>query len=158
MSRSDTTVEKEKDQQFLTYKLAGKRRINRLGYGAMQLTGPGVWGDAPNRSSAIAVLRSAVESGVDFVDTADAYGPHTSEVLIHDALKGYYDKILIATKGGFERTGPGQWVTNGKPEYLKKAIEGSLKRLQVWQVELCQLHRVDQKFCRRNPGSCSRSG
>lgn len=145
MSRSDTTVETEKDQQFLTYNLAGKRRINRLGYGAMQLTGPGVWGDAPNRSSAIAVLRSAAESGVDFFDTADAYGPHTSEVLIHDALKGYYDKILIATKGGFERTGPGQWVTNGKPEYIQKAIEGSLKRLQTSQIELWQLHRVDPK-------------
>src|SRR5579863_1126301 len=146
MSRSDTTVETEKDQQFLTYKLAGKRRINRLGYGAMQLTGPGVWGDAPNRSSAIAVLRSAVESGVDFIDTADAYGPHTCEVLIHDALKNYYDKILIATKGGFERTGPGQWVTNGKPEYIQKAIEGSLKRLQISQIELWQLHRVDPKI------------
>jgi len=146
MSRSDTTVETEKDQQFLTYKLAGKRRINRLGYGAMQLTGPGVWGDAPNRSSAIAVLRSAVESGVDFIDTADAYGPHTCEVLIHDALKNYYDKVLIATKGGFERRGPGQWVTNGKPEYIQKAIEGSLKRLQISQIELWQLHRVDPKI------------
>ena len=87
MSRSDTTVETEKDQQFLTYKLAGERRINRLGYGSMQLTGPGVWGDAPNRALAINVLKSAVESGVDFIDTADAYGPHTNEVLIHDALK-----------------------------------------------------------------------
>ena len=147
MKSSDTTysIESEKDQQFLTYKLAGKRRINRLGYGAMQLTGPGVWGDAPNRSLAIAVLRSAVESGVDFVDTADAYGPLTNEVLIHDALKDHYDEILIATKGGFERTGPGQWVTNGKPEYIKKTIEGSLKRLQVSQIELWQLHRVDPK-------------
>ena len=111
----------------------------------MQLTGPGVWGDAPNRASAITVLKSAVESGVDFIDTADAYGPHTSEVLIHDALKDYYNKILIATKGGFERPGPGQWVPNGKPEYIQKAIEGSLKRLQVPQIELWQLHRVDPK-------------
>ena len=125
--------------------LAGERRINRLGYGSMQLTGPGVWGDAPNRASAITVLKSAVESGVDFIDTADAYGPHTSEVLIHDALKGYYNKILIATKGGFERPGPGQWVPNGKPEYIQKSIEGSLKRLQVPQIELWQLHRVDPK-------------
>ncbi|HET7003186.1 MAG TPA: aldo/keto reductase [Puia sp.] len=145
MGISDTTVETEKDQQFLTYKLAGKHRINRLGYGAMQLTGTGVWGDAPNRSSAIAVLRSAVESGVDFIDTADAYGPHTSEVLIHDALKDYYDKILIATKGGFMRPGPGQWVPNGKPEYIQKTIEDSLKRLQVSQIGLWQLHRVDPK-------------
>ena len=138
-------VKSVKASQSLTYMLGGERLIHRLGYGTMQLTGPGVWGDAPNRSSAITVLRSAVESGVDFIDTADAYGPHTSEVLIHDALKGYYDKILIATKGGFERTGPGQWVTNGKPEYIQKAIVGSLKRLQVSQIELWQLHRVDPK-------------
>ena len=147
MKTSDTKypVESEKDRQSLTFLLAGERRINRLGYGSMQLTGPGVWGDAPNRASAITVLKSAVESGVDFIDTADAYGPHTSEVLIHDALKGYYNKILIATKGGFERPGPGQWVPNGKPEYIQKAIEGSLKRLQVPQIELWQLHRVDPK-------------
>ena len=147
MKTSDVNypVVSEKDQQSLTFLLAGKRRINRLGYGSMQLTGPGVWGDAPNRALAISVLKSAVESGVDFIDTADAYGPHTNELLIHDALKDYYDKILIATKGGFERTGPGQWVTNGKPEYIKKAIEGSLKRLQMSQIELWQLHRVDPK-------------
>ena len=138
-------VKSVKASQSFTYMLGGERLIHRLGYGTMQLTGPGVWGDAPNRSSAIEVLRSAVESGVDFIDTADAYGPHTSEVLIHDALKSYYNKILIATKGGFERTGPGQWVTNGKPEYIQKAIEGSLKRLQVPQIELWQLHRVDPK-------------
>jgi aryl-alcohol dehydrogenase-like predicted oxidoreductase len=147
MKRSDANypVESEKDRQSLNFLLAGEHRINRLGYGSMQLTGPGVWGDAPNRALAITVLKSAVESGVDFIDTADSYGPHTNELLIHDALKDYYDKILIATKGGFERTGPGQWVTNGKPEYIKKAIEGSLKRLQVSQIELWQLHRVDPK-------------
>jgi pyridoxine 4-dehydrogenase len=130
----------------LTFLIAGERRINRVGYGAMQLTGPGVWGDAPNRPSAIKVLKAAAESGVDFIDTADAYGPHTNEILIHDALKDDYKKILIATKGGYERTGPGQWVTNGKPEYIRKAIEGSLKRLQVSQIDLWQLHRVDPKF------------
>jgi aryl-alcohol dehydrogenase-like predicted oxidoreductase len=130
----------------LTYRLAGERRINRVGYGAMQLTGPGVWGDAPNRASAIKVLRAVVESGVDFIDTADAYGPHTNEVLIHDALNADYKKILIATKGGYERTGPGQWVTNGKPEYIRQAIEGSLKRLEVSQIDLWQLHRVDSRF------------
>jgi pyridoxine 4-dehydrogenase len=147
MKRSDTnySVESEQDRQSLTFLLGGERRINRLGYGAMQLTGPGVWGDAPNRVSAINVLKSAAESGVDFFDTADAYGPHTSEILIHDALKDYYNQILIATKGGFVRTGPGQWVTNGKPEYIQKAIEGSLKRLQKSQIELWQLHRVDPK-------------
>ncbi len=132
-------------QPSLTFDLAGERKINRLGYGTMQLTGTGVWGDAPNRPLAISVLRSAVEAGVNFIDTADAYGPHTSEVLIHDALHDDYNKILIATKGGFERTGPGQWVTNGRPEYIRKAIEGSLKRLQVSQIELWQLHRIDPK-------------
>ena len=147
MERTNTNsfVESIEIQDILTYQLAGERRINRLGYGAMQLTGPGVWGDAPNRDLAIKVLQAAVRSGVDFIDTSDAYGPHTNEVLIHDALKDNYDKILIATKGGFMRTGPGQWVTNGKPEYIQKTIEGSLNRLQVSQIDLWQLHRVDPK-------------
>ena len=148
MKNSDAThaVKSAKASQSLTFMLGGERLIHRLGYGTMQLTGPGVWGDAPDRALAKTILRSAVESGVDFIDTADAYGPHTSEVLIHDALKDYYDKILIATKGGFERPGPGQWVTNGKPEYIQKAIEGSLKRLGVKQIQLWQLHRVDPKI------------
>jgi pyridoxine 4-dehydrogenase len=147
MNHTDTKyrVDTDKDTQSATYLLAGERRINRLGYGAMQLTGPGVWGDAPNRELAKTVLKSAVDLGVNFIDTADAYGPHTCEVLIHDALSGYYNKILIATKGGFERTGPGQWVPNGKPEYIKRAIEGSLKRLKLSQIELWQLHRIDPK-------------
>jgi aryl-alcohol dehydrogenase-like predicted oxidoreductase len=147
MSRSNTnsSAELKKETKSPVYLLAGERRINRLGYGAMQLTGPGVWGDAPDRALAKSILKSAVEWGVDFIDTADAYGPHTNEVLIHDALKDDYDRILIATKGGYERTGPGQWVTNGKPEYIRKTIEGSLKRLQVSQISLWQLHRVDPK-------------
>jgi pyridoxine 4-dehydrogenase len=147
MNNTETkySVESDNDLHPLTFMLGGQREINRLGYGTMQLTGPGVWGDAPNRELAKTVLRSAVEAGVNFIDTADAYGPHTSEILIHDALKDYYNKILIATKGGFERTGPGQWVSNGKPEYIRKAIEGSLKRLQVSQIELWQLHRIDPK-------------
>jgi pyridoxine 4-dehydrogenase len=147
MSNTATTAvgKSVSGQPSLTFDLAGERKINRLGYGTMQLTGTGVWGDAPNRPLAISVLRSAVEAGVNFIDTADAYGPHTSEVLIHDALHDYYKKILIATKGGFERTGPGQWVTNGKPEYIRKAIEGSLERLQVSQIDLWQLHRIDPK-------------
>src|ERR1700730_14541659 len=127
------------------YRLAGVRTVNRLGYGAMQLTGPGVWGDAPDREMAKKVLKAAVEGGVNFIDTADAYGPHTVEVLIQEALSPYYSKVLIATKGGFERTGPNKWVANGRPEYIKKAIEGSLKRLQKKQMELWQLHRVDSK-------------
>jgi pyridoxine 4-dehydrogenase len=147
MKLSDTyyAVESEKGLESLQYMLAGEHRINRLGYGAMQLTGHGVWGDAPDRKLAISVLQSAVEYGVDFIDTADAYGPHTNEILIRDALREYYDKILIATKGGFERTGPGQWVTNGDPEYIRKTIEGSLTRLQVSQIQLWQLHRIDAK-------------
>jgi len=127
----------------LIYKLGGEIEINRLGYGGMQLTGAGVWGDAPNRDLAVRVLHSAVESGVNFFDTADSYGPHTNEVLFHDALKSYYDKIVIATKGGLERSGPNQWHTNGNPEYISSAIEGNLKRLQVEQIQLWQLHRVD---------------
>jgi aryl-alcohol dehydrogenase-like predicted oxidoreductase len=134
-----------KEQLTTTFLLAGERSVNRLGYGSMQLTGPGVWGDARDRELAKRVLVSAVEAGVNFIDTADAYGPHTCEELIHEALKPYYDKILIATKGGFVRTGPGEWVTNGRPEYIRKAIEGSLERLQVSQIELWQLHRIDPK-------------
>jgi len=133
------------DNHSLTYKLAGQQLINRLGYGGMQLTGPGVWGDAPDRELAKTVLKAAVDGGVNFIDTADSYGPHTNEILIHDALGSYYNKILIATKGGFERTGPNKWVTNGRPEYIKKTIEGSLKRLQVKQIALWQLHRIDPK-------------
>ncbi|MEJ5053344.1 aldo/keto reductase [Sphingobacterium sp. MYb382] len=127
----------------LTYKLGGAIEINRLGYGGMQLTGAGVWGDAPDRDLAVRVLQSAVESGVNFFDTADSYGPHTNEVLFHDALKAHYDKIVIATKGGLERSGPNQWHPNGKPEYIASTIEGNLKRLQVEQIQLWQLHRVD---------------
>src|ERR1700682_2110 len=99
-------VESNKNQLNSTFKLAGERTVNRLGYGAMQLTGPGVWGDAPDREMAKKVLKAAVGAGVNFIDTADAYGPHTNEVLIHEALSSYYSRVLIATKGGFERTGP----------------------------------------------------
>ncbi len=128
-----------------TWLLGGGHEINRLGYGTMQLTGKGVWGDPANRDMAKLVLKQAVEAGVNFIDTADAYGPNTNEVMIHEALGAVYDKILIATKGGFERTGPGQWVSNGKPEYIRQAIEGSLQRLQVKQLGLWQLHRVDAR-------------
>jgi pyridoxine 4-dehydrogenase len=136
---------KNEDRVATRFLLAGERSVNRLGYGAMQLTGPGVWGDAPDRELAKQVLVSAVKAGVNFIDTADAYGPHTNEVLIHEALAPYYNKILIATKGGLVRTGPDQWVPNGRPEYIKKCIEGSLKRLQLSQIELWQLHRIDPK-------------
>lgn len=127
-----------------TFKLADRIEINRLGYGAMQLTGPGVFGDAVDRDNAIKVLKTAVTEGVNFIDTADSYGPHTNEVLIADALHPYRN-LLIATKGGLERPGPGEWKVNGRPEYIRKAIEGSLKRLRVASIDLWQLHRIDPK-------------
>ncbi|MDR3681054.1 MAG: aldo/keto reductase [Flavipsychrobacter sp.] len=129
----------------LIFKIGGDLEVNRIGYGGMQLTGPGVWGDAPDRENAKKVIKTAVASGVNFIDTADSYGPHTNEVLINEALGNNYNGIVIATKGGFERTGPKQWVTNGDPKYIAKAIEGSLQRLGVKQIDLWQLHRVDAK-------------
>jgi aryl-alcohol dehydrogenase-like predicted oxidoreductase len=129
-----------------TFLLGGEIKINRLGYGAMQLTGPGTWGDAPKRAIAKQVLNKAVEAGVNFIDTADSYGPHTNEVLIEEALHPSYGKIIIATKGGFERPGPRKWTTNGRPEYIKQCIEGSLKRLRLDRIDLWQLHRIDPPF------------
>ena len=125
-----------------TFKIGGQLQVNRVGYGGMQLTGPGVWGDAEDRGNAIKLLRQAVASGVNFIDTADAYGPHTNETLIADALHPYTG-LVIATKGGLMRTGPSQWAVNGKPEYIRDAIEGSLKRLNVGHIDLWQLHRFD---------------
>ncbi len=126
-----------------TYRI-GDFEVNRLGYGGMQLTGPGVWGDAPDRNKAIEILQKAVASGVNFIDTDDSYGPHTNEVLIADALYPY-PHVHIATKGGLVRPGPNRWVTNGNPEYIREAIEGSLKRLKRKQIDLWQLHRFDPK-------------
>ncbi len=127
----------------LTYKLGGELEINRLGYGAMQLTGHGVFGEVADRENAIKVLQAAVAAGVNFIDTADAYGPHTNEVLIADALQPYQQDLVIATKGGFNRPGPNNWVPNGKPDFIKENIEGSLKRLKVDTIDLWQLHRID---------------
>lgn len=129
-----------------TFRIGGEIEINRLGYGGMQLTGQGVWGDAPNRENAKKVLRAAVEAGVNFIDTADSYGPHTNETLIADALSPYPNDLLIATKGGFERTGPNQWRVNGRPEHIRQAIDGSLKRLKKDVIDLWQLHRIDPRF------------
>jgi len=128
-----------------TFKIGGEFEINRLGYGGMQLTGPGVWGDAEDRTNAINILRQAVSSGINFIDTADAYGPHTNETLIADALHPYPNGLLIATKSGLERTGPAAWQVNGRPEHIREAIEGSLKRLKVAHIDLWQLHRIDPK-------------
>ena len=128
-----------------TFKIGGDLEVKRLGYGGMQLTGFGVWGDAVDRENAKTVLQQAVSHGVNFIDTADSYGPHTNETLIADALKPYAKSLVIATKGGFERTGPNQWTINGKSEHIREAIEGSLKRLNVSVIDLWQLHRFDPK-------------
>lgn len=120
----------------------GDRTIHRLGFGAMRITGEGIWGEPDDRDNAIEVLRKAVELGVDFFDTADAYGPEASENLIREALHPY-DGLLIATKGGMTRSGPGEWATDGRPEHIKEACEGSLKRLGLKQIELYQFHRPD---------------
>jgi pyridoxine 4-dehydrogenase len=128
-----------------TFLLGGDIEVNRLGYGAMQLTGTGVWGEVADRENAKKVLQAAVEAGVNFIDTSDAYGPDTNEILIADALSPYKKGVVIATKGGFIRTGPGQWTPNGNPEHIREAIEGSLKRLKVSHIDLWQLHRFDPK-------------
>ena len=121
----------------------GPHQVNRLGYGAMQITGPGIWGDPPNRDDAISVLRRAIELGVNLIDTADSYGPHVSEELIREALYPYPDDLVIATKGGLVRPGPGQWVPVGRPAYLRQEVEMSLRRLRLDRIDLYQLHRVD---------------
>src|SRR5262245_38859270 len=128
-----------------TLKLGDDLTVNRLGFGAMRVTGKGIWGWPPDRENALKVLRRATELGVDLIDTADAYGPDTSELLIAEALHPYPKGLVIATKGGLTRPGPGQWVPNCRPEYLKQAVEGSLKRLRLERIDLYQLHTVDPK-------------
>jgi aryl-alcohol dehydrogenase-like predicted oxidoreductase len=128
-----------------TFKIGGDLEVNRLGFGAMRLTGEGVWGWPPDRANAIKVLKRAVELGVNLIDTADAYGPEVDELLIAEALYPYPKGLVIATKGGNTRPGPGQWVPDGRPEYLKQAVEKSLKRLRLERIDLYQLHRVDPK-------------
>lgn len=121
----------------------GDIEINRLGYGAMQLTGTGVFGEVADRDNAIKVLQAAVAAGVNFIDTAEAYGPKLNESLIADALYPYKEGLVIATKGGFNRPGPGNWVPNGAPDFIRQNIEGSLERLKVDAIDLWQLHRID---------------
>jgi pyridoxine 4-dehydrogenase len=127
-----------------TFTIGGDLEVHRLGYGAMRITGDGVWGPPPDHDAAIAVLRRAVELGIDLIDTADSYGPHVSEQLIAEALYPYPDDLVIATKGGLERTGPGQWPRNGHPDHLKAACEGSLRDLRVDRIDLYQLHAPDE--------------
>ncbi|MGW0807343.1 aldo/keto reductase [Nonomuraea sp. NPDC002799] len=121
----------------------GDKTVRRLGFGAMSITGPGVWGPPRDHDEAIRVLRRAVELGVDLIDTADSYGPYISEELIREALHPYPDGLLIATKAGFVRTGPGQWHVVGRPAYLRQEVEMSLRRLGLERIDLLHLHRID---------------
>ncbi|HXB92805.1 MAG TPA: aldo/keto reductase [Puia sp.] len=127
------------------FTIGGDLRVRRMGYGAMRITGKGIWGPPKDHDEAIRVLRRAVELGVNFIDTADSYGPHISEELIAEALHPYPAGLVIATKGGLLRTGPDQWPVNAHPDHLKEALEGSLARLNVDRIDLYQLHRIDPK-------------
>src|SRR3954454_4722777 len=126
-----------------TFTIGGDLEVQRLGFGAMRITGDGIWGPPRDHDGAIAVLKRAIELGIDFIDTADSYGPHVSEQLIAEALHPYPDGLLVATKGGLERTGPGQWPRNARPEHLREACEGSLRDLRVERIDLYQLHAPD---------------
>jgi pyridoxine 4-dehydrogenase len=128
-----------------TFELGGTTTVNRLGYGTMQLTGKGVWGPPEDPDEAIRVLQRAVADGVNFIDTADAYGPFVAEELIFQALHPYPDDLVIATKAGFTRAGPGDWRAVGRPEYLRQQCELSLRHLGLERIELLQLHRIDPK-------------
>jgi aryl-alcohol dehydrogenase-like predicted oxidoreductase len=125
--------------------VGGDLTVNRLGFGAMRITGQGIWGEPPDRNQAKAALRRAVELDVTFIDTADSYGPEVSERLIAETLYPYPDELVIATKGGQVRPGPGQWVPDGRPEHLRQACEGSLARLRLDRIDLYQLHRADPR-------------
>ena len=126
-----------------SFTIGGELEVKRLGFGAMRITGAGVWGPPPDRDDALDVLRRVVALGVNLIDTADSYGPHVSEQLIAEALHPYPEDLTIATKGGLERSGPGRWSRNGRPEHLRQACEGSLRDLQVDRIDLYQLHAVD---------------
>jgi len=125
--------------------MGGDLSVNRLGFGAMRLTGQGIWGWPPDRENAKKVLRRAVDLGVNLIDTADAYGPETDELLIAEALHPYPKGLVIATKGGLTRPGPGSWVPNCRPEYLSQCVDKSLKRLKLDRIDVYQLHTVDRK-------------
>jgi pyridoxine 4-dehydrogenase len=125
--------------------VGGDLTVNRLGFGAMRITGPGIWGDPPDRDRAKEALRRAVALDVTFIDTADSYGPEVSERLIAEALYPYPENLVVATKGGLTRPGPGRWVPDGRPEHLRRACEGSLARLRLDRIDLYQFHRPDPK-------------
>jgi aryl-alcohol dehydrogenase-like predicted oxidoreductase len=131
-----------------TFRLGGKLTVHRLGYGAMRVTGDGIWGPPPDHEKALRVLRRAVELGTDFIDTADSYGPFVSEDLIAEALHPYPEDLVIATKGGLLRTGPGDWRLLAKPDYLRQAVQMSMRRLRLETIPLYQLHRIDPEVDR----------
>src|ERR1700761_9629337 len=128
-----------------TFSIGGDLTVNRMGYGAMRITGDGIWGEPKDIEAAKKVLRHVVELGINFIDTADAYGPDVSEQLIGEALAPYAKGVVIATKGGLTRQGPNQWLPVGRPEYLTQQVEMSLRRLKVERIDLWQLHRIDPK-------------
>jgi pyridoxine 4-dehydrogenase len=128
-----------------TFRIGGDLPVHRLGFGAMRITGQGIWGEPDDRDEAIAVLKAAVDLGITLIDTADSYGPDVSERLIAEALYPYPKDLVIATKAGLVRPGPSKWDADGRPEHLREAVEGSLKRLRLDRIDLLQLHRVDPK-------------
>ena len=128
-----------------TFRIGGDLPVYRLGFGTMRLTGPGIWGEPADPAESIAVLRRAVELGINLIDTADSYGPEVAERLIAEALHPYPAGLLIATKAGLQRPGPDQWVEDGRPEHLRSACEGSLRRLRLERIDLFQLHRIDPR-------------
>ena len=128
-----------------TFKLGGDLEVNRLGFGAMRITGDGIWGEPSDPAAAKTLLKRVVDLGINFIDTADSYGPYVSEQLIGEALAPYPAGVVIATKGGLVRTGPNQWLPVGRPEYLQQEVEMSLRRLRVETIDLWQLHRIDPK-------------
>ncbi len=145
VNKSKTQAQQELAAQAGEFLFGNDLRVTRLGFGAMRITGNGIWGEPADRAGAVRVLRRAVELGINFIDTADSYGPSVSEEIIAEALHPYPSGLVIATKGGFERPGPGKWVENGKPEHLRSACEGSLRRLRLDRIDLYQLHRIDPK-------------
>jgi len=128
-----------------TFTIGGDLTVNRLGFGTMRLTGAGIWGEPANRAEALAVLHRALELGINLLDTADSYGPEVAERLIAEALYPYPKGLVIATKAGFQRPGPDRWVEDGRPQHLREAVAGSLKRLRLERIDLLQLHRIDPK-------------
>jgi pyridoxine 4-dehydrogenase len=144
-ARSQSQLADQLGEDAGEFLIGNDLRVTRLGYGSMRITGKGVWGQPADRPEAIRVLQRAVELGINFIDTADSYGPGVSEEIIAEALHPYSEGLVIATKAGFDRSGPDKWAENGRPEHLKSACEGSLRRLKLERIDLLQLHRIDPK-------------